>query len=83
MVFGNDRYKNLIQEKIKRRLKSGNVCYNLVQNLLSSRLSKNMKIRIYKTIIVPVDLYGCKRWSPTLREVHRLRHEENIWTEEG
>jgi hypothetical protein len=44
--------QNLIQEKIKRRLNSGNACYHSVQNLLSSRLlSKNVKIRIYKTII--------------------------------
>jgi hypothetical protein len=43
--------QNLIQEEIKRRLNSGNACYQSVQNLLSSRLlSKNIKIRIYKTI---------------------------------
>jgi hypothetical protein len=41
--------QNLIQEEIKRRLNSGNVCYHSVQSLLSSRLlSKNLKIRIYK-----------------------------------
>jgi hypothetical protein len=40
-----------------------------VQNLLSSQLlSKNLKIRIYKTIILPVVLYGCETWSLTLRE---------------
>jgi hypothetical protein len=45
-----------------------------VQNLLSSRLlSKNIKIRIYKSIILPVVLYGCETWSLTLREEHRLR----------
>jgi hypothetical protein len=44
--------QNLIQEEIKRRLNSANACYHSVQNLLSSRvLSKNLKIRIYKTII--------------------------------
>jgi hypothetical protein len=49
-----------------------------VQNLLSSRLlSKNLKIRIYKTLILPVVLYGCETWSPTLREEHRLRVFEN------
>jgi hypothetical protein len=48
-------------------------CYHSVQNLLSSRLlSKNVKIIIYETIILPVDLYGCGTWSLTLREVHRL-----------
>jgi hypothetical protein len=49
-----------------------------VQNLLSSRLlSKNIKIRIYKTIILPVVLYGCETLSLTLREEHRLRVFEN------
>jgi hypothetical protein len=70
--------QNLIQEEIKRRLNSGNACYHLVQNLLSSHLlSKNLKIRIYKTIILPVVLYGCETWSLTLREEHRLRVFEN------
>jgi hypothetical protein len=40
-------------------------------------LSKNLKIRIYKTIILPVILYGCETWSLTLREEHRLRVFEN------
>jgi hypothetical protein len=45
--------QNLIQEEIKRRLNSGNACYHSVRNLLSSRLlSKNIKIRICKTIIL-------------------------------
>jgi PAS domain-containing protein len=49
-----------------------------VQNLLSSSLlSKNIKIRIYKTIILPVVLYGCETWALTLREEHRLRVFEN------
>jgi hypothetical protein len=49
------RDQNLIQEEIKRRLNSGNACYHSVQNLLSSRLlSKNLKIGLYKTIILPV-----------------------------
>jgi hypothetical protein len=64
--------------EIKRRLNSGNACYHSVQSLLSSRLlSKNSKIRIYKTIILPVVLYGCETWSLTLREEHRLRVFEN------
>jgi hypothetical protein len=55
-----------------------NVMYHSVQSLLSSRLlSKNLKIRIYKTIIFPVVLYGCETWSLTLREEHRLRVFEN------
>jgi hypothetical protein len=47
-------------------------------SLLSSRLlSKNLKIRIYITIILPVVLYVCETWSLTLREGHRLRVFEN------
>jgi len=40
-------------------------------------LSKNLKIKIYRTIILPVVLYGCKTWSLTLREERRLRVFEN------
>jgi hypothetical protein len=51
--------RNSIHEEIKSRLKSGNVCYHSVQNLLSSRLlSKSTKMRVYRTIILPVVLYG-------------------------
>jgi hypothetical protein len=68
----------LIQEEIKRRLNSGNACYHLVQNLLSSHLlSKNVKVRIYKTIILPVVLHGCETWSLTVREEHKLKVFEN------
>jgi hypothetical protein len=57
---------------------SGNACYHSVQSLLSSGLlSKNLKIRIHKTIILPVVPYGCETWSLTLREEHRLRVFEN------
>jgi hypothetical protein len=46
----------------------------LVQSLLSSHLpSRNIKVKIYKTIILPVVLYGCETWSVTLSEEHRLR----------
>jgi hypothetical protein len=45
---------------------------------LSSRLlSRNVKVIIYKTIILPLVLYGCETWSLALREVHRLRVFEN------
>jgi hypothetical protein len=48
--------------------------HHSVQSLLSSHpLSKNLKIRIYKTIILPVVLYGSETWSLTLMEEHRLR----------
>jgi hypothetical protein len=40
-------------------------------------MSNNAKIRIHKSIILPVVLYGCEAWSLTLREVHRLRVFEN------
>ena len=70
--------QNSIQEEIKCRLKAGNSCYYSVQTLLSSRfLSKNLKIKIYKTIIIPVVLYGCEAWSLILREEHRLRIFQN------
>jgi sorting nexin-29 len=59
--------QNSIEEQVKSRLKLGNACYYSVQNLLSSRLlSKNLKIRIYRTIILPVILYGCETRSLTL-----------------
>ena len=50
-----------------------------MQNLLSSRLlAKNLKIKIYRTIILPVVLYGCEAWSLTLREERTLRVFENM-----
>jgi hypothetical protein len=57
--------QNSVQEAIKSRLKLGNACYHSVKNLLSSRLlSKNLKIKIYRTIILPVVCMGVKpgRW---------------------
>ena len=70
--------QNSIPEEIKSRLRSGNTYYHLVQNLLSFRLlSKNLNIKIYKTIILPV-LYGCETWSLTLREERKLRVFENM-----
>jgi len=68
-----------IPEEIKRILKSGNACYHSVQNLLSSRLlSKNLKINIYRSIILPTVLYGCETWSLKLREESKLRVSENM-----
>ena len=43
----------------------------------SSLLSKKLKIKIYRTIILPVVQYGCETWSLTLREERRLRVFEN------
>jgi hypothetical protein len=66
--------QNLIQKEIKRSLNSSSACYHSVQKLLSSPLlSKNLKFRIEKTIILPLVLYECDTWSLTLREDHRLR----------
>jgi hypothetical protein len=48
------------------------------QSLLSSHLlSRNVKVKIFKTIFLPIVLYGCETWSVTLREEHRLRVFEN------
>jgi hypothetical protein len=70
--------QNSIQEEIKCRLMLGNACYYSMQNLLSSSsLSKTLKIKIYRTIIFPVVLYGCETRSLTLREGLRLRVFEN------
>ena len=71
-------YQNSNQEESKSRLKSGNACYHSVENLLSSSLlSKNLKILIHRTIILPIVLYGCATWLLTLREEHRLQVFEN------
>ena len=71
--------QNSFQEEIKGKLESGNACYHSAQNLLySSLLPKNIKIKIYRTLILPVVLYGCETWSLTLKEERRLRVFENI-----
>ena len=70
--------------------KNYRIIYSIPEALLSSRLlSKNLKIKIYKTIILPVVLYGCETRSLTLREECRLRVfenrilEANIWAQKG
>ncbi|KAJ4445580.1 hypothetical protein ANN_12261 [Periplaneta americana] len=66
------------REEIKRRINMGNAYYYSVEKLLSSSLlSKNLKVRIYKTVILPVVLYFCETWTLILREEHRLRVFEN------
>jgi hypothetical protein len=70
--------QNDIHDEIKSRLNSGNACYYSVQNILSSRLiPKNLKTKIYKTVILPVVLYRYKTWSLALGKEHRLRVFEN------
>ncbi|KAJ4433494.1 hypothetical protein ANN_15798 [Periplaneta americana] len=66
------------REEIKHRINMGNACYYSVEKLLSPNLlSKNLKVIIYKTVILPVVLYGCETWTLTLREEQRLRVFEN------
>ena len=51
-----------------------------VQNLLFSRvISKNLKIKIYRTLNLPVVLYGCETWSLTFRDERKLRVFERTW----
>src|SRR5215469_12672179 len=70
--------QNSIHEEIKSRRKLGNACYYSVQNLLSSSLlSKNLKIKIHRNIILPVVLYGCETWSLTLRKERTVTVFEN------
>jgi hypothetical protein len=73
--------QHLNQEEIKRRMNSGNACRYSFQNLcLPCPFSKNIKVRIYKTVILPVVLYGCETWSLSLRE--EMDPKENICTED-
>jgi hypothetical protein len=70
--------QNCMQEEIKSRLNSGNACYHLVQSLLSSCLpSRNVKVKIYNTIVLPVALYRSETRCLTLREEYILRVFEN------
>ena len=70
--------KNEVTEEIKSRLVSGNACFYSVQKLLTSRLiSRKLKLKIYRTVILPVILYGCESWSTTLADEHKLHVFEN------
>jgi hypothetical protein len=70
--------QNCIQGGVHSRLNSDSACYHSVQSVLfSSLLSKNINIKIYRTLIVPVFLCGCETWSLTVREENRLRVFEN------
>jgi hypothetical protein len=65
--------KNLINEEIKSRLNSSNACYHSYQNPLSFRLLfVTVKIKIYKTVILHVVLYGYETWSLTLRYLRTM-----------
>jgi hypothetical protein len=67
--------QNLFQEEIKRRLNSDIACYHSL-SVFSSAVEKRNNENI-QDIILPVFLYGCKTWSLTFREVHRVRIFEN------
>ena len=66
--------QNFIQEEIKSKLKSENACYHSVQNFLSYILpSKKLKIKIHRTLTLPVVVYGCETWSLKFRKISRLK----------
>jgi hypothetical protein len=70
--------QNCMHKEIKSTINSGNASNHSVQSLLSScLLSRNVKVKICKTIFLPDVLYGSETWSLTLREEHRLRVFEN------
>jgi hypothetical protein len=76
--FENVAHFRYLETTVKRSLNSGNACNHSVQDILSSHLlSKNIRIRIYKTLVLSVVLYGCETWHLTLREKHRLKVFEN------
>ena len=69
---------NDIREEIKRRINMGNACYYSLEKILSPHMFSNkLKVNTYKTIILPVVLYGCETWSLMLREELRLSVLEN------
>ncbi|KAJ4441948.1 hypothetical protein ANN_11812 [Periplaneta americana] len=70
---------NDTRDEIKHRINMGNACYYSVAKLLSSSLlSKNLKVRIYKTVILPVVLYGCETWTLTLNEEHENKVDQSL-----
>jgi len=70
--------QNSIQEEIKSSLNSRNTCYHSGHIFLSaSLLSKNTRIKIYRTINLLFVLYGCETCSLTLRKERKLRVFEN------
>jgi len=64
--------QNSIHEEITSREKSEDASYHRAQNLLSSSLlSKNIRNKMYMTIVLPLVLYGCETWSLTPWEEYR------------
>jgi hypothetical protein len=77
-----------MNDESRSRLNSGNACYHSVRLFSLHLLSRNVKVKTYKTAILSLGLYGCESWSLTLREEHRLRVYENRvlrknWTKGG
>jgi hypothetical protein len=70
--------QNDIHDEIKIRLNLGTCLLSISpKSFVFTSHIKNLKIKIYKTVILPTALYGCETWSLTLREEHRLRVFEN------
>jgi hypothetical protein len=70
-IFGNDSNKpNFNQEEIKGRLNTANACNHSVQNISVFSSADCVNIKIYKTIILPVVLYGCETLSLAVRQEH-------------
>ncbi|KAJ4451145.1 hypothetical protein ANN_02587 [Periplaneta americana] len=81
-LAGYTLYDHKYNEDIRQELNIAAITENpqvseQLKLLSSSLLSKNLKVRIYKTVILPVVLYGCETWTLTLREEQRLRVFEN------
>jgi hypothetical protein len=75
-VWQTQTNENCFCEEIKSRLYSGRACCYTVQNFYSSSI-QNIKIKLYRAIILPVVLYERETWSLTLRVEHGLRVFEN------
>jgi hypothetical protein len=69
--------QNSVQEEIKSRLSSGNACSFGAESVVFQVAIQKLKIKTYRTIILPVVLYGCETWSIILREERRPRVFEN------
>jgi hypothetical protein len=79
--------QNEVETDIKEKIAAGNRCYRSFGKIFGTRyLSKNKKIRIYKTIIRPVVLYGSETWAITGKnciqpdDMVKKDFTENIWT---
>jgi hypothetical protein len=71
--------QNQMHKEIKSSLNLGNACYHSIQSLLSScLLSRNVKVKKYKTTVLPAVLYGCETLALASRDEHKLRVFENM-----